>query len=363
MLRNVTCKTLPVRRAQGQSAVAGAAYRAGVSLYDERRERTVDYSHRQGDVWHAEILTPADAPDWAKDRAQLWNQAEACERRKDGRPARDVILGFAWELTPEAQRDMARSFAEREFVDNGHAVDIAFHRYGQRISDASEEGRETLRRWAAHDVPFLEADQCAGLHAPHVLIERQADHTVRGYKIYQPHAHLYVTPRTLSADGFSSIRNRQLDRAEQAMAWRYEWPKHQNRWLEAAGHAVRVSATAEEHPDALPFRAESVSQAAYHIEQRGEASHARDSAELNAVHNDAVRQAAADMEAAPQADSHSRFARMRVWWRNLHQHVSAWRERWRNRRGDSSREDEPSPADGRASQSPEASHDDEHTHD
>ncbi len=48
--RNLNCKTRPVQRAAGQSAVVGAAYRAGERLFDERRERTADFSRRAPDV-------------------------------------------------------------------------------------------------------------------------------------------------------------------------------------------------------------------------------------------------------------------------------------------------------------------------
>ena len=58
----------PVKRSEGRSVIAMAAYRAGVRLADERRGIVADYSHRRG-VAHAEILAPEGAAGWLRDRA------------------------------------------------------------------------------------------------------------------------------------------------------------------------------------------------------------------------------------------------------------------------------------------------------
>lgn len=329
MLRNVTCKTNPVKRSAGQSAVVGAAYRAGERLVDARTGLTADFSRRSPDVRETFILAPDGAPDWCKDRQSLWDAAEAAERRKDGRPARDVILGFAWELPVEEQRAIAAEFAEAEFVSKGHIVDIAFHNYGQRVTDLTDKGRDTIRRWAAHDVPFLEAEECQGRYEPHVKIERDRAGNATGYKIYQPHAHCYVTPRPIDGDGFSSQRNRDFDHPAQAMNWRYEWPRFQNHALERAGLELRVSATEGDSEDALPDRRqEHIEQAAYHMEQRGADTTLGEQAEMNAMHNEAVAQSFADQHSAADAEeeAHQQEARVAAWWRNLEQRYGALRD-------------------------------------
>ena len=61
-------------------------------------------------------------------------QSKPLRRRKDGRPARDVILGLAWELPPEEQRAIVAEFARGGVYLQGHVVDIAIHNYGQRVS-------------------------------------------------------------------------------------------------------------------------------------------------------------------------------------------------------------------------------------
>ena len=51
-----------IKRSEGRSSVASAAYRAGEELADKRSGQAHDYS-RKGGVLHTEILTPENAPD------------------------------------------------------------------------------------------------------------------------------------------------------------------------------------------------------------------------------------------------------------------------------------------------------------
>lgn len=121
------CSMKPVSRAGGRSAVAAAAYRAGDRLENQRDGLVHDYTRKTG-VVQAEIVLPAgvDAA-WALDRSALWNAAEAAEKRKDARVAREFEIALPHELSPEqrlaATRDFARDLAER----TGAAVDFAIH--------------------------------------------------------------------------------------------------------------------------------------------------------------------------------------------------------------------------------------------
>src|SRR5271169_6917343 len=65
-------------RAGERSAVACAAYRAGEKIRDQRIGQDFDYTRKQG-VEETMILAPEGTPEWAKDRAQLWNQVESAE--------------------------------------------------------------------------------------------------------------------------------------------------------------------------------------------------------------------------------------------------------------------------------------------
>src|SRR3546814_17819079 len=94
-----------ISRANGSSAVASAAYRAAERLHDDRLGRDHDFSNKAG-VVHSEILAPEGAPERLNDRAPLWNEVEAGEKRKDAQLAREAEFTIPRELThPQAIQD------------------------------------------------------------------------------------------------------------------------------------------------------------------------------------------------------------------------------------------------------------------
>jgi MobA/MobL family len=124
-------RTQPVSRKTGRSAVGAASYRAGDRLMDERIGQVFDYTRRSG-VEHAEILMPEHAGVAALwSREQLWNAAEAAERRKDGRVAREWVGALPAELSKEQRIEASREFAKEMSAAYGVAVDIALHEPGR----------------------------------------------------------------------------------------------------------------------------------------------------------------------------------------------------------------------------------------
>jgi MobA/MobL family protein len=119
-----------ISRGAGRSAIAAAAYRAGERLRDRRTGRLHNYAQRT-DVSHTQIflpsrLRPADVT-WANDRARLWNAAEAAERQRNARVAREYLVSLPFELDPEQRLQLARRFA-LELADRYNvAVDLAVH--------------------------------------------------------------------------------------------------------------------------------------------------------------------------------------------------------------------------------------------
>ena len=69
-----------VKRSQGQSAVAGAAYQSGERLFSEYDQKTKFYNKKK-ELVHAEIMLPTHAPPGYADRATLWNAVEAVENQ------------------------------------------------------------------------------------------------------------------------------------------------------------------------------------------------------------------------------------------------------------------------------------------
>jgi ATP-dependent exoDNAse (exonuclease V) alpha subunit len=118
-------------RAKGANAVAAAAYIARDKLRDEQHGRTYNF-RRRGGLEHAEILVPlrgqAAAPSALPQRADLWNQAERAERRRDSRVAREYQFSLPHELNAEDRIALARRFAQHIADRYGGAVDLAVHR-------------------------------------------------------------------------------------------------------------------------------------------------------------------------------------------------------------------------------------------
>lgn len=100
----------PIKRSEGRSAVAAAAYRSGESLYEERTDLVHDYERKQG-VEHTEIMAPESAPDWVQSRERLWNNVEAAETRKNSQPAFEFQLSLPHELDLEQRKAAARQSA------------------------------------------------------------------------------------------------------------------------------------------------------------------------------------------------------------------------------------------------------------
>ena len=184
-----------IKRSDGKSAVAAAAYRAADNLMDERTGLLHDYS-RKGGVVHSEILTPANTPDWMHNRANLWNAVEAIEKRKNSQLSREIQLSLPHELTPEQRTKLVQDFVQEQFVSLGMVADVNIH------------------------TPNPKGDE-------------------RNH-----HAHVMLTMRELTGDGFHSKKSTPTARGwnddELLQTWRKEWAQHQNNTLERHGHSERV---------------------------------------------------------------------------------------------------------------------------
>ena len=184
-----------ISRGKGQSSVASAAYRSASRLVDERTGEIHDYTRKQG-VIHSEVLTPEATPEWMADRTQLWNAVEAVETRKNSQLAREIQLSLPHELTHDQRRELVRDFVQEQFVDRGMIADINIH-----------------------------------------LPDKQGDER-------NHHAHIMLTMRELTADGFHSKKATPTARSwnddDLLKTWRAEWAHHQNRALERHGHDARV---------------------------------------------------------------------------------------------------------------------------
>jgi hypothetical protein len=190
-----------ISRSKGQSAVAAAAYRSGEKLHDERTDEQKFYARNVKP--ETMILTPSIAPEWMKDRNRLWNEVEKVEKRKDSQLARELNIALPIELNHDQQKELIQAFTQNEFVQKGMVADIAIHRDDKN----------------------------------------------------NPHAHIMLTMRNLSEDGFGK-KNRDwnadfanakennhgyVKNSEGCLSIREQWANYANKALEQAQSNERIT--------------------------------------------------------------------------------------------------------------------------
>lgn len=175
-----------ISRGKGQSAVAAASYRSGDKLVDERTGEIKNY-HREVKP-EGMILAPKNAPDWVYDRQKLWNEVERVEKRKNSQLAREINIALPKELSNDQQKELVTNYIKEQFVDKGMIADVCIHR------DDSNN----------------------------------------------PHAHVMLTTREISPEGFT-VKNRDWNNRELINTWREGWANSVNYALEREGIQEKVS--------------------------------------------------------------------------------------------------------------------------
>lgn len=226
-----------IQRSKGRSATASAAYRSRARITDNRTGKTYDFSRRKG-VEESLIFTPDNSP---ISRADLWNMAEAAERRKDGITAREYELALPSELDAEGRKNLTKNFCVFLMKKYGVAVDAALH------------------------APTREGDQ-RNFHA-HVMV------TTRRYsagKLLEK-TDFDLSGRDLQKKGLKSQK-------EQLEEIRAEWEELVNNALEASGIQQRISHKSHEDRGIRAIPTVHMGVAATAMERKGIAT---DRGELN----------------------------------------------------------------------------------
>lgn len=184
-----------VSRGGGKSIIAKAAYNAREAIRDERTGELKDYSRKTGGVEFSGIFAPKNAPEWATDRARLWNAIEQREDRST-RPdqaqlARSIELNLPHELNADQRKQLLRDFVREQFVRKGMIADVAIH-----SPDRDSDERNT-------------------------------------------HAHILLTLREIGPDGFGK-KVREWNSKELNLQWREKWAELGARYLEKAGFALEA---------------------------------------------------------------------------------------------------------------------------
>ena len=172
----------------GHSAIASSAYRSGSRLKSERTGIFHNFT-RKTEVQYSDIITPDDAPSWTHDREQLWNAVENGETRSNAQLSREIVLGIPIELPSECRSVLLDGFVREAFVSLGMIADYSIHD-----------------------------------------------------KTGNPHAHIMLTLRELSADGlgFGAKRRDWNNPALLQNFWRPLWAEYVNRMLAQHGQDVRI---------------------------------------------------------------------------------------------------------------------------
>ena len=167
-------------------AVGAAAYRSGDELRGDDGEIIHDYT-RKGGVIHSEIMLPQNAPPQYKNRQTLWNTVEASEKRKDAQLAREIIVALQREFDLQEHIEVWREYIGENFVEKGMNADFSIHDKGDG----------------------------------------------------NPHAHIMLTTRHVTPDGFG-FKNTNWNDNKLFLEWRKNWADVNNRKFEEKGLAERI---------------------------------------------------------------------------------------------------------------------------
>ena len=115
-----------IKRSEGQSVMASAAYRSGEKLHSTYYGEDSDYTRKKG-VICSEILLPPHAPREFADRETLWNAVEHAEHGKKAQLAYSFEISLQNEFSLEENIALARKFLLDNFVSRGMTVDVVFH--------------------------------------------------------------------------------------------------------------------------------------------------------------------------------------------------------------------------------------------
>lgn len=115
-----------IKSSTGKSAVASAAYISGQKLKNERLGKSFNYTNKE-EVVFSEILLPENAPREYEDRQTLWNAVEKNENKSNSRYAREFEIAVPNEWKREEVIPRMREFFQTNFVNEGMAVDWAYH--------------------------------------------------------------------------------------------------------------------------------------------------------------------------------------------------------------------------------------------
>lgn len=250
-----------IGRATGAQIIAKAAYRHATAMRDENTGVLHDYSSKPPAV-EVGVMIPDEAEEWlarevsgqasvAEESCALWSAVDRdtkpFNRTVDGEKfdvaqiARELEVSLPVELSEDQQKELITGFVQCQIVGRHNvAADIVIHRYGRVLTlnndfDARKIAEHEAMGWRRVEVDSL--DDAYKLEGPHIAVLRD-DSKQRAY-MYQPHAHVLTTVRSIGADGLGNV-NRDYGSRVNTLELREAWSNHQNLALEHADRHERV---------------------------------------------------------------------------------------------------------------------------
>ena len=202
------CSIKIVKRSQGKSAVAAAAYRSGEKITNEYDGMVHDYT-RKGGVVHSEILLPAHAPKSFRDRSTLWNSVEKIEKHCRAQLAREIEIALPNELNLVEQVNLVREYCNRTFVDAGMCADFNIHDPNKEQQNPHAHILLTMR-------PFNPDGSWGDKQKKEYVLDG------KGNKIYDPKKRQYKC---------NTISTTDWNEQTKAEEWRQAWAEFANKAL------------------------------------------------------------------------------------------------------------------------------------
>ena len=158
-------------RSNGSSAVNSAAYRACITLHDERTGLTHPYSRKRGHI--ETLIYDGDGFSSLNENRELtfnkisalWNKAEAVEVRSNARTMREVIIPLPDDFTDAQNIELSKDYAKHLRDTYGVAVQASLHGKNKKnrnthlhlafttrpVNDAGEFGKYKTRELDKRD--------------------------------------------------------------------------------------------------------------------------------------------------------------------------------------------------------------------
>ena len=208
-----------VKRTEGLSAVASAAYRAGEKITNLWDGETHDYT-RKGGVVCTEIMLPPNAPERFYDRATLWNELELFEKRGDAQLAYSFDASLQNEFTLEENIEYAKQFVREQFLAKGMIVDFSFH-----LPDKEEGGIPNPHFHVLAPIRPLNEDGTWG---------------AKQHRVYNLDESGQRIKKENGQWDFTAVPTTDWGKPETLEMWREEWAKFINSKFEEKGLDCRI---------------------------------------------------------------------------------------------------------------------------